>query len=162
MSELNSYLKENMEYNIEEFNVGMNTFFICRKDGVLLYNSNKESMDNHSIGALIGGVWQAALTLAKFGENNSKDSDFRLNFSTSSDGFYILPLFQNNVELYLGIIYKSQKNPAQLWHYCRKIRDLVLENLPAEVISSSDNSTTLFSDITDNEMDKLFSFSGGL
>ena len=151
MSNLSSCLKESMQSNIEEFNISKNNFFICRKDGVLLYNSNADSMDNHSIGALIGGVWQAALALVDLGSRESSASDYRLNFSTSKEGFYILPLFRDDLELYFGISYKNQSNPAQLWHHCRKVRDLVLKAIPKDITKINESDQILFQNITDKE-----------
>ncbi len=141
------------------------SFFLIRQDGVILYQNKKsKSADAHSIGALLSGVWQASHALTSFLPDSKKSTeiDFRLSFDTSSEGIYIVPVDIKIEKFFLGLIYSNEVNPGQVK---AKIRDMGLslsEFLLMEKIETKKNSATkknelLFDDITDAEMDRLFS-----
>ena len=91
---------------------------------MILYQ-NKESQNSlsqASVGALLGGVWQAARALASFIPNNSAEA-YRLSFDTASQGVYVIPIKVFNEELYLGLIYYDEMNPGLIKN---KIRDMAM------------------------------------
>jgi hypothetical protein len=144
------------------------SFFLIRQDGVVLYHNNNlgNSLSKSSIGALLGGVWQASKALSDFIPNKETDGLFRLSFDTSSQGIYILPLKIHEEELFLGLIYYNEVNPGLIKN---KIRDLAqsfteymnteIKNTVVKKSHQKKSDDFLFQDITDAEMDKLFSFS---
>lgn len=139
-----------------------NQIFLCRNDGVLLYQrgSISKNLDSHSVGALIGGVWQAAKALASFIPNESKRDGFRLSFDTSDKGVYILPFEMDGHEYYLGHIFYEEQNPAKIKSVIRKIlNDLekYLETDKPNTKQGDNNEQYLFKDISDQEMDDIFS-----
>lgn len=141
--------------------------FLCRSDGVLIYQNHFEddNLDKDSIGVLMGGVWQAAKALVDFipEENHSlKQKDiFRLCFDTSSRGVYILPFSIHKTEYYIGVIYFDEINPAPIKAGMRKMLyqlEDYLEETPPNTKQDDRDSENLFKDISDNEMDNIFSF----
>lgn len=144
------------------------SFFLIRQDGVVLYHNNDlgNSLSKSSIGALLGGVWQASKALSEFIPKNDNQDMFRLSFDTSSQGIYILPIKVYDEELFLGLIYFDEVNPGLIKN---KIRDMAnslseylhfeLENqLSKKTKTNTKKSDFLFENISDAEMDKLFQF----
>ncbi len=144
-------------------------FFLIRYDGVVLYHNNSQvssQSNKSSIGALLGGIWQAAKALAEFIPNEEKADGYRLSFDTTSQGVYIIPLSLKSEELYLGLIYHDEVNPGFIKN---KMRDIAV-NLSGFLEEGLKNSSEknrgskkeenhyLFGDISDSEMDRLFAF----
>jgi hypothetical protein len=133
--------------------------FVCREDGHLVYNRDhmKMGVKHSSIAALLGGVWQAASTLASFITKEEKQDLFRLSFDTSSQGIYILPFEQNNEKYSLCLLYKNEINPGFLKS---RLRELLMrmtgEMKCLNLKELRSNKGFMFSDITDEEMDKVF------
>lgn len=143
--------------------------FLIRQDGVVLYHNKNINDSTHkaSIGALLGGVWQASKALAGFIPNESATDVFRLSFDTSSRGVYILPVYFHDEEFYLGLIYHDEVNPGFLKSKMRELGDqfkFYLETQVAAFLPEPKTKKTteenLFENITDEEMDRLFSFAG--
>ena len=136
------------------------SLFVLRKDGVVVHSiSDKTRGDISSIGALLGGVWQAAEALSNFIPNKSGDIEFRLGFDSTSDGVYILPIHIFDTVYYLGTIYHGAHNPGHLKSKIRSIGfklELFLES-NAEV-KNEPSKQFLFDDISNDEMDRLFAF----
>lgn len=145
------------------------SFFLIRQDGVVLYHNN--NLGNHlsksSIGALLGGVWQASKALSDFIPSKKEDEIFRLSFDTSSQGIYILPIKVYDEELFLGLIYFDEVNPGLIKSKIRDMATSFTEYMHFELKNYVNKQPTktaknkndyLFDDITDDEMDKLFSF----
>ena len=141
-------------------------FFLCRHDGVILYckNGPKVALEEASLGALVGGVWQAADALTAFVPSNQEKDEFRLSFDTSSEGIYVLPAGFKDQEYYLGLIYYGEINPGMVK---AKLRDLqksfnqYVSSLEKKMVKDCNKKDGyLFQNITDNEMDELFAFSG--
>ena len=90
------------------------SFFLIRHDGVVLYHNNNlaNSLTKSSIGALLGGVWQAARALASFIPKEESSEGYRLSFDTTDQGIYIVPIKVRTEELYLGLIYHGGVNPG--------------------------------------------------
>jgi len=134
--------------------------FVCRNDGVILYqNTDRDNnLDSHSIGALIGGVWQAAKSLSDFIPGPDLKDGYRLSFDTSSQGVYILPFSLNGIEYYLGAIYKDEKNPAKIKNLMRSKIFSLEKHFSTETNAKqlSDKEQYLFKNISDQEMDDIF------
>lgn len=141
--------------------------FLIRKDGVLIYsNVSDMGLDQQSIGALLGGCWQAVMALADF-LPKTESGYFRLSFDQSSKGVYILPLEYEDNDYILGLLFSHVTNPAVLKLKLRNLRlyvgneiKLLEENKANEEDNNSKKDQFLFSDISDEEMNDLFSFSG--
>ncbi len=146
------------------------SFFLIRHDGVVLYHNNNlaDSLSKSSIGALLGGVWQAARALASFIPKENTHEGYRLSFDTSNQGIYIVPIKVRAEEFYLGLIYHDEVNPGFIKNKIREMATGFSEYLEHEMqgmgeqkTSSADknaNNEFLFGDITDSEMDRLFAF----
>lgn len=142
------------------------SFFLIRYDGVVLYHNNNlaDSLSKSSIGALLGGVWQAARALADFIPKAETKEAYRLSFDTSSQGIYIVPITVGEVELYLGLIYHDEVNPGFIKNKIREIATSFGEFLELELKGSLDkkkmnpDNNFLFGEISDTEMDSLFAF----
>lgn len=144
-------------------------FFLIRADGVVLYHNHNIATTNTkaSIGALLGGVWQAARALAEFIPSEEFKEGYRLSFDTSSQGVYVVPITVASEEFYLGLIYHGEVNPGFVKNKIREMATGFSEYLSHELknfieeksITKKDkNNNYLFGDITDSEMDRLFAF----
>ena len=136
--------------------------FVCRQDGVVILGKTTNSIsETSSIGALIGGVWQAAEALMSFIPNLSSDEELKLSFDSSSDGLIILPLKLENSVYYYGIIYQDVMNPGELKAKARFYKDemcnFFLKN-KVQVTELNENDF-LFDEISNDEINNLFSFS---
>lgn len=144
------------------------SFFLIRYDGVVLYHNNNlgDSLSRSSIGALLGGVWQAARALADFIPEKESKEGFRLSFDTSSQGVYIVPITVGAEELYLGLIYHGEVNPGFIKNKMREmglnfgtfLEQELKESFGKNQTKSEGTNNYLFGDITDSEMDRLFAF----
>ena len=145
------------------------SFFLIRHDGVVLYHNNNlgNSLSKSSIGALLGGVWQASRALASFIPKEETSEGYRLSFDTSSQGVYIVPITVGAEELYLGLIYHDEVNPGFIKNKIRDMAAAFSEYLEKELkegnskkqkMKSNEKNEFLFGDITDSEMDRLFAF----
>ncbi|MFA6237262.1 MAG: hypothetical protein WC635_08065 [Bacteriovorax sp.] len=142
------------------------SFFLIRYDGVVLYHNNNlaNSLSKSSIGALLGGVWQAARALADFIPKENAKEGYRLSFDTSSQGVYIVPINAGSEELYLGLIYHDEVNPGFVKNKTREMATGFGEyleqtlNESSNKINTTSESNFLFRDITDSEMDQMFAF----
>jgi hypothetical protein len=136
------------------------SLFLCRSDGVPLYVKNELSseFDSSSVGALLGGVWQAARAMASFIPSSNDEDVFRLSFDTSDKGIYIVPIKLGNEEVYLGMIYFGEVNPGMIKSKLREMSWRFSEFWSMTEFSSFDKvDNSLFNNITDDEMDNLFS-----
>ena len=159
MSSIGKKLEEQI-LNFEALNKKLeDTFFIFRRDGIVLYTNNKKDKVNHSsMGALFGGLWQAAETLVQYVPVENQDG-FRLSFDSSNSGIFILPIPFAKEPLFLSAIYSSQRNPALIKNNLRTLKNFLMdkESFIVQEETSTDNNL-LFGNITDDEMDQLFSF----
>jgi len=151
---LNEYLSDGA---LDRFSV-----FVCRQDGVILYKKDGIglSVSHASVGALLGGVWQAASTLASFLPENEKREIFRLSFDTSSTGVYILPFQMKKEDFYLGLLYNDEMNPGFIKN---RLRDLMmrLEDHLSEISEETkEQKELLFENITDDEIEAIFASTG--
>ena len=149
---------------------------LVRKDGMIYVSTlSEKSSFYYSLGALAGGLWQAAVSLIKSSSLKGKN-DLRLHFESTSEGFIILPLIKNEDELYLCCVYEDMLNPAKLRRQVIMLQQELQEQFNQEKSSPSKiknqqkensriiskrssnvtNSSLLFENITDKEMDDLF------
>ena len=134
------------------------SIFVARMDGVILFSNEKPPLDKkkESIGALVAGLWQAAELSNQFLESAQEDT--RLSFDTSDGGIYVLPIEIGNERHLYGAMYSGQINPGMIKNLIRKLRDKSELELRNEV--STLKSEYLFNNVTDEEVDNLFSFVG--
>ena len=147
---------------LSESNFGECSLFLCRKDGGVLYKHGPivGEIDPDSICVLMSGAWQAAETVSTMASREKKlEGFFRFSFDTSSSGIHILPLDINSKKYYLGAIFYNQKNPAILKNELKKI----LFSFQNEILSfdeqeDAEKQSLLFGNITDKEMNDIFTF----
>ena len=146
---------------------------LCRHDGVVLYTTqdDHQSIDLSSIGVLISGSWQAARSLVEFVPSQAGD-DFRFSFDTSDSGVFILDIFVGNRTYFLAAIFSDVLNPGIIKSKMRSLVFLLNHLEENHKIVSEDKSNKsdtsenhqddkiLFENITDDEIDKMFSFAG--
>ncbi|MBL7665458.1 MAG: hypothetical protein JNM93_10030 [Bacteriovoracaceae bacterium] len=153
MNTLFQYFFDNHEHPFREEKI-----FITRRDGHLLF-TNQKNMDAHSAGALISGVWQAAHALGHYIPGFKMDDYYRLSFDTSSKGLYIFPFLVQKDDYYFGITYSGKVNPGQLkmqvQNLASKLETFAQNNM--KKFKTKDREGFLFKEITDAEMDRLFS-----
>lgn len=131
--------------------IGQMSHYICRRDGMVLYATVKNP--SPTLGALACGLWQASQELKKvsFQTNNL----FKLSFESSSEGILFNEI-EGNSELFLITTYSNVVNPGLVK---AKLRILTAQLKNFSLSKKSGNF--LFSDLSDNEIDNLFSFAAG-
>lgn len=151
--------KINFFFNEYEFNLGTSLSFV-REDGIILYSNFPNEIESKSIGALVGGVWQAARSLASFASKQDV-LDFRLSYDTSSDGIAIYPLSHGGQYYFLCGIYKDELNPAVIKQRIKVLQGKLSEFLSQQALPiTNQRDEFLFDNITDEEMDNLFTVTG--
>ena len=134
---------------------------VLRSDGISVYSNIEDNFEAASIGALVSGVWQAAESLSGFLKSDNNFYEFRLGFDTTADGLFILPLKILNKRYYICAIYKSVDNPAKLKRNISLLKNNLELYLSELSIDAEENRKGyLFDNISDDEMDRLFSFGG--
>ncbi len=137
------------------------SIFVCRNDGILLYSNEKKisQNDQKSMGALVSGVWQAAEALSTFLPNYKNEDVYRLGFDTSSQGIYVLPLNIKQSTYYLGVIFYDEVNPGMIKSQIRNFGQKFINYIENKTYHNNEvKEDFLFKDITDHEIDQLFSF----
>lgn len=137
--------------------------FVTREDGITIYDSIQNNTTT-SVAALVSGVWQASEALMNIVYKQNEIMDFRLAFDTSSQGIYLFPFSLSGKRYFLGAIYSDCVNPGQLKRQIAMIKEEMerlfeSEPLPKKVITTS-RQGYLFQDISDAEIDRLFSLGG--
>jgi hypothetical protein len=138
--------------------------FVTREDGITIYDSVQNNTTT-SVAALVSGVWQASEALMGLVHQGNDSMEFRLGFDTSSNGIYLFPFSLSGKRYYLGAIYSDCLNPGQLKRQVAMIKeemDRLFETLPAPVALPAVRARDgfLFQDISDEEIDRLFSLGG--
>ena len=137
------------------------SFFVFREDGIPMYVKSDlaKEIDNNAIGALMGGSWQAAKALASFLPQEKDDRYFRFSFDNSDRGVYILPFSVGDMNFIFGGIFFDVVNPglmkSQMRQTLEKLKTYVKGVKPSMKNIRED---FLFNDISDKEVDQLFSF----
>ena len=133
--------------------------FVLTRDGQMAYRYPIFENDV-SVGALVVGSWQAVMAVSDFMDEGVEEEDFRLSFDTSDTGIYVLPLCRGEGDFYVGILYEGHINPAQLKNRLRVLRDGLGSYLDRIRTLKVGKKSVLFDDITDEEIDQLFSDAG--
>ena len=130
--------------------------YILRRDGIIIHQT-KESSDQEAVGALMVGAWESTNAL-KQGLSDSLEARLNLEFSSSS-GISIHSFFFGEEDYLLGCIYQDQLNPGKLK---MNLKQLAV-SLSSQVLESKKGKSKekLFENITDQEIDKIFSGIGG-
>jgi hypothetical protein len=137
--------------------------FVSREDGITIYDS-VQNETTASVSALVSGVWQASEALMGLAHPNQDVLEFRLAFDTSSQGIYLFPFSVSGKRFFLGAIYKDALNPGQLKRQIAMIKDEMdrfFQEDPLQLKPKTQGREGfLFKDISDEEMDRLFSVGG--
>ena len=136
---------------------------VTREDGITIYDSVQDNTTT-SAAALVSGVWQASEALINLVHKQDDVREFRLGFDTSSQGIYLFPFTLTGKRYFLGAIYSDCLNPGLLKRQIAMIKEEMerhfeAEPLPQKVIMSK-REGYLFQDISDAEIDRLFSLGG--
>jgi|SRR5690606_20155284 len=130
---------------------------IANQDGICLF-SNKKDASDISLGALLGGVWQASralLDVKKIG--HSRISELRLAYDDGENGFCVVAVEIAGRLSYACLLFSNEVAPGavrtQLRHWCDDLAECLKDwKAPAS------RSGYLFKDVTDEEIDRLFGF----
>jgi hypothetical protein len=129
-------------------------FFIFSRDGIIVYkNLSDEIRSGQELGALSGGVCQAAVQLATMYKLDGAE-DFRLDFSSSNNGLFILPIPVKDHEYFLINLYRNHMNPGMNKIVFRSLVNHLVDH--KEIFETKLKEEFLFNDIKDHEIDQLF------
>jgi hypothetical protein len=134
--------------------------FVTREDGVTIYDSVQNDT-TASVSALVSGVWQASEALVTMAHPHKDVMEFRFAFDTSSHGIYLFPFNVNGKRYFLGALYLDCINPGHLKHQISKVKEEVdrcFFEQPNAQLTDKDTKREgfLFTDISDEEIDRLF------
>ena len=155
---------EKVKFILEPKLNGLNArLFVTRDDGITIYDSVQNNTTT-SVAALVSGVWQASEALMDLVHKQNEVMEFRLGFDTSSQGIYLFPFNLSGKKYFLGAIYNDCINPGQLKRQIALIKEemeriFIHEPLPKKTIMSA-RQGYLFQDISDAEIDRIFSLGG--
>jgi len=132
---------------------------VVRNDGFLVWDARKDGQ-SQALAALCGGVWEASQAMAKAAGQTAAD-DFRFVFDSTSKGVLIFPIRSGKHGFYLAAIYQGCVNPALLKRQVQGLGDKLATHIaamptPTQHPESSSRAGYLFSDISDEEMNRLF------
>lgn len=138
--------------------------FVTREDGITVYDSVQDQTTT-SVAALVSGVWQASEALMGLVQQHTSIMDFRLGFDTSSQGIYLFPFAHSGKRYFLGAIYNDCLNPGLLKRQVAMIKEEMDRLFEGETVTSLPKNKLgreefLFQDISDEEIDRLFSVGG--
>ena len=130
---------------------------LVRSDGIVVFATSDIKNKAASIGALVGGVWQAAEALSQTLNNDSSMDEYRFSFDKSDCGIYILPIEIGGKDYYFSTLYKETFNPALLKRNFRIVKEDLNNYINKNFKQVKETRKQfLFSNITDEEMDNLF------
>lgn len=157
-------ITEKIKMVLDPKKAGVNArLFVTREDGITIYDTVQDNTTT-SVAALVSGVWQASEALMNLVYNQNEILTFRLGFDTSSHGIFLIPFALDDKRFFLGAIYQDCLNPGQLKRQIAMIKeemDRLYESGPKirkNVVSGREGY--LFQDISDEEIDRLFSLGG--
>ena len=139
---------------------------VVREDGLVLW-ANRQHAQQSSGGVLMGGAWKAALALAELHSDYRAlpEGGFRLGFDTPEEGFYVVPVSGGEAELLVGMLFFQEQNPGWLKHqfrgFAQELGEVLAVGAGARALRSAGRSkTVLFDEISDDEIEQLFSSTG--
>jgi hypothetical protein len=132
---------------------------VVRNDGLLIWDARKDDQ-SQALAALCGGVWEASQAMAKAAGQVSGD-DFRFVFDSTSKGVLIFPIRSDKHGFYLAAIYQGCVNPALLKRQVHGLGKKLATHIatmptPVQRATTTSRKGFLFSDISDEEMNRLF------
>ena len=139
--------------------------FVTREDGITIYDTVQDPTTT-SVSALVSGVWQASEALMGLAHPKQDVMEFRLGFDTSSQGIYLFPFTLSGKRYFLGAIYNPCLNPGQLKRQVAMIKeemDRLFQDAQAPQLKKNTTNGRegfLFTEISDEEIDRLFSVGG--
>jgi hypothetical protein len=138
--------------------------FVCREDGISVYDFVSDST-RAQVSALVSGMWQASEALVRLIDDSQEAYDFRLGFDTSSSGVFLLPFNHAGKKYFLGALYSESLNPGVLKHQVTQVREELISLLghsetKTDEAPLAERNGYLFTDITDEEIDRLFGLHG--
>lgn len=153
---------ERMKLILEPKKTGINArLFVTREDGITIYDS-VQNQTTTSVSALVSGVWQASEALMGLAYPEQDVMEFRMAFDTSSQGIYLFPFTLAGKRYFLGALYSNCLNPGQLKRQVAMIKEemdrlFTSEAVEPQKIKTSNREGFLFTEISDEEIDRLFS-----
>ena len=141
------------------------TLIVIREDGLVLWtNDGKENQTTSAV--LMGGAWKAAQAILELRPeyHSLANNMLRLSFDTSETGIYIIPIQSSASCLFMGMLFQNEINPGLIKNQFRQFAKLIAllfakdEDIPKE---AEENPGSLFSEISDSEIDQLF-FTAGI
>ena len=133
---------------------------MTRGDGVVLWADANVDKKNHSLGALITGLWSSAKALTDIFKAENINNN--LTYGGSSDGIHITPITLSGKRYAFSVIYKNVANPSKLKLKFRLLKQTIEDsyeekNQYHEIVDEGKERTKmLFNNITDEEIDNLF------
>ena len=133
---------------------------LTRNDGVILWANKSGDRKNHTLGALITGAWTATRALTE--EIGAENINNTLTFGGSSDGIHVLPITLSGKRFAFSVLYKKVNNPAKLKLKFRLLKQIIEDEydekskLSELVDDGKEKTKALFNNITDEEIDNLF------
>ncbi len=156
----NRLLEHFSKINFDLPSVGLTVLAISAEGQVLAQmGDERESKELQSLGALLAGVWQASEALKEFMSDDGPKDDLRLNFQNAHSGYLLLPPTEKNPKIVFAFVFQKQTNPGKIKHLAGKIRNHFNE-IEILKMDNGKEEELLFKDITEDEVDKLFSFAG--
>ena len=138
--------------------------YLVRKDGLVVYHFGNENENSiQSIGVLLGNLWQTAETLSAFiPQEKFNQESFRLSFDSSSRGIFVFRLILGRKDYFLSTIFSNTINPALLKNKLRLLKNYLQDSESQFVLKENKQNvepgTYMFQNITNEEIDTLFSF----
>jgi len=132
---------------------------VVRNDGLLIWDGRPDNQ-SQALAALCGGVWEASNAMAKAAGQNTVQ-DFRFVFDSTDRGVLIFPIQGEKQNFYLTAIYQGCVNPALLKRQVHALGTKLAAHVralprPTRATPAPQRTGFLFSDISDEEMDRLF------
>lgn len=156
---LNSLIKN--FFNENDYHKIADRLLVLRHDGINLYSNFDDQFEASNMGALVSGLWQAAESLSSMLKKENEFFEFRLGFDTTSDGLYVLPFTILKSTYYICAIYNGADNPGKMKRNIRLLKDNLETYLSEFSLDPEENRKGyLFTNISDDEMNKLFAFGG--
>ncbi len=156
MKSVNASIKSIIDPKLKSINARL---FVSRADGIAVYDSVQDKTTS-SVSALVSGVWQASEALMGLVSKTEDIFEYRLGFDTSSQGIYLFAFQIEGKDYCCGAIYKDCVNPGLLKRQVMMLRSELEEMKISEDETTAKRSEFLFKDITDEEMDGLFTIGG--
>ncbi len=160
---MKNFLKESLIQGSNE--LAESALYLLRSDGIVLFENNGGAK-TETIGALMSGIYQACSALGEIlVAQSSGQKNFRFHYGDSEQGIMACHVGHDSESFsesfYLVCLYRSLANPGKLKHELFMLGErlcLYLQNQDSSVKDVSQDKTVLFQDISDAEVNQLFSF----